>query len=81
MLGRAPSERRSVSQPSLGGLEGVARCRCAVAPVAHFGCIECGGPCCAACAITVESVAYCWGCAAALLDAAVILTSGSFELY
>jgi len=79
MLGRSPSE--STWQPPLAGLEGVANCRCAGATIAHFGCIECGGPCCAGCAITVESVAYCRGCAAALLDAAVILKSGSFELY
>jgi len=81
MLGRSPSERRSVSHSPLAGLEGVARCRCAGDVIAHFGCIECGGPCCAGCAITVESVAYCRGCAAALLEAAVILKSGSFELY
>ena len=81
MLGRSSSERRSVSPSSLAGLEGVAHCRCATATIAHFGCIECGGPCCAACAITVESVAYCRGCAAALFDAAVIQKSGSFELY
>jgi len=79
MLGRSPSE--STWQPPLAGLEGVAYCRCTGATIAHFGCIECGGPCCAGCAITVESVAYCRGCAAALLDAAVILKSGSFELY
>ena len=81
MLRRFPSERSPVSHPPLTDIEGGARCRCAGATVTHFGCLECGGPCCAACAITVESVAYCRGCAAALLDANVILKSGSFELY
>jgi hypothetical protein len=82
MLGRAPSDRRSVSQPPLTGIEGVARCHCAGAVAAAvFGCLECGAPCCSACAITLESVAYCLGCATALLDATVILQSGSFELY
>jgi len=74
MLGR--------SQPPRTGIEGVARCHCAGAvTTAAFGCLECGAPCCSACAITLESVAYCLGCATALLDATVILQSGSFELY
>lgn len=82
MLGRSPSERRSVSHAPLTGIEGVARCHCAgAAAAAVFGCLECGAPCCSACAITLESVAYCLGCATVLLDATVILQSGSFELY
>ena len=83
MLGRSPSERRSVSHTApVIGIEGVARCHCAgAATAAHFGCLECGAPCCSACAINLESVAYCLGCATALLDASVILQSGAFELY
>jgi len=82
MLGRSPSERSSVSHTPLAGIEGVAHCHCAdAAIVPHIGCFECGGPCCAVCAITMESVAYCRGCGAALLDVPVPLKSGSFELY
>jgi hypothetical protein len=48
---------------------------------ARFGCLECGASCCAACAIALESVAYCRGCAVALLDVTVVPKSGSFELH
>ena len=44
------------------------RCRCGVKSSVHrFGCLECGARCCPACAITLESAAYCHRCAAALL--------------
>jgi hypothetical protein len=56
------------------------RCRCGVEPAAHhFGCLECGGACCSVCAITLESVAYCRHCAAALLGRDVE-KPGSFEI-
>jgi hypothetical protein len=56
------------------------RCRCGVEPVAHrFGCLECGGACCSVCAITLESVAYCRHCAAALLGGEVG-KPGPFEI-
>jgi hypothetical protein len=58
------------------------RCRCGgdvSAP--RFGCLECGAPCCPACAIPLESVAYCGRCAATLLGAVRIFKSGPLELY
>ena len=84
MPGRSPAERRlaiHTAPPDVG--EGLAlACHCAIdAEAAHFGCLECGAPCCSACAITLESVAYCRECATTLLDVAVIPKSGSFELY
>ena len=55
-------------------------CRCGVDPAAHhFGCLECGGACCSVCAITLESVAYCRHCAAALVGNDVA-KPGSFEI-
>ncbi len=33
-----------------------------------FGCIECGQPCCPACAVWLESVAYCACCAGVLME-------------
>lgn len=33
-----------------------------------LGCIECGRACCPACAVPLEAVAYCAGCASGLLD-------------
>jgi hypothetical protein len=57
------------------------RCRCGGEVCApRFGCLECGAACCAACAIPLESVAYCGRCAAALLGVPRILKSGPFEL-
>lgn len=44
------------------------RCRCGAESSVHrFGCLECGARCCPACAITLESAAYCHRCASALL--------------
>jgi hypothetical protein len=84
MLGGSPSERMPVLESvPCADFEGVAhRCPCASdTPAARFGCIDCGAPCCSACAITLESVGYCRRCATALLGAAAMLNSGSFELY
>lgn len=65
-------------------LEGVnARCRCGVdaARGSHrLGCLECGAPCCVACAITLESVAYCRYCAATLLGTTASSLGGRFEV-
>jgi hypothetical protein len=56
------------------------RCCCGVeASVQPFGCLECGARCCPACAITLESAAYCHGCAAALLGRDVA-KPGPFEI-
>ena len=55
-------------------------CSCRDDPAAHhFGCLECGGACCSVCAITLESVAYCRHCAAALVGSDVA-KPGSFEI-
>ena len=65
-------------------LEGVdARCRCVdAARGSHrLGCMECGAPCCGACAITLESVAYCRSCAATLLGTTANPSGGRFEVY
>ena len=45
-----------------------------------YGCFGCGIGCCAACAITLESIAYCRQCAATLLDTTAVRGSGAFEL-
>src|SRR5512132_1568096 len=62
--------------------EVIERCRCGD-PVARgaerFG-LECGGACCTACAITLESVAYCRYCAATLLGTTASPLGGQFEL-
>jgi hypothetical protein len=84
MLGRFPSALRSVfgTLPLIGVVERIAPCRCAGdAAAARFGCLECGASCCAACAIALESVAYCRGCAVALLGVNGVPKSGSFELH
>ena len=84
MGGRYPSERRPALQTMpLVDFEGVAqRCRCAGdTPAAQFGCLDCGAPCCSACAVPLESVAYCRRCATELLGATAMPKSGSFELY
>jgi len=46
-----------------------------------LGCIECGSPCCPSCAVTLESVSYCRGCARSLLGATTILAVGTYELH
>ena len=51
------------------------RCRCGVdvaEPRRSYGCLTCGDACCTACAIVLESVAYCRRCAVALLEAAAV---------
>ncbi|MGH7303465.1 MAG: hypothetical protein ACRELZ_09260 [Candidatus Rokuibacteriota bacterium] len=63
-------------------VERIARCGCpGDALPLRFGCLDCGASCCAAGAVTLESVAYCRGDAIALLGATVAPKSGSFELY
>jgi len=61
----------------------IERCPCGH-PVARraerFGCLECGGACCTACAITLESVAYCRYCATTLLGSTASPLGGQFEL-
>jgi uncharacterized paraquat-inducible protein A len=37
-------------------------------PLDELGCVECGRLCCPACAVDLESTAYCARCAASLLD-------------
>lgn len=75
MIGLAPRNGREDTMH-------VGRCRCGVddAGGPRFGCLTCAEACCSACAITLESVAYCRHCAAMLLGVAVIRMSGPFEL-
>jgi len=64
--------------------EGIGRCRCGLLVERgseRFGCLECGAACCTACAITLESVAYCRYCAATLLGTTARPLGGQFELY
>ncbi len=46
-------------------------CRCGTEirfPFEHLGCIECGAPCCPACAYRLESADYCRHCAETLME-------------
>jgi hypothetical protein len=61
----------------MSGLCGCADGRDAV----QLGCLECGAPCCPACAVHLESVAYCDGCARSLLETSAIRVSGPFDLH
>ena len=45
-----------------------------------FGCLECGGPLCAACAISLESASYCASCAADLLETRTVRAGSPFDL-
>jgi hypothetical protein len=59
------------------------RCGCGLVLVSsaqRFGCLDCGLACCAACAVTLESVAYCRGCATRLLGTASPAVRGTPEL-
>ena len=46
-----------------------------------FACLDCGGACCPACAVALESVSYCRRCATSLLGAAPAAGDGGFDLY
>ncbi len=46
-----------------------------------LGCLECGTPCCPACAVPLESVTYCRRCATSLLEPLSVEAPGSFELH
>ncbi|HEY2991442.1 MAG TPA: hypothetical protein VGM22_01420 [Methylomirabilota bacterium] len=45
-----------------------------------FGCLECGAPLCAACAISLESASYCASCAADLLETRTVRAGRPFDL-
>lgn len=48
-----------------------AHCRCGTEihfTFHHFGCIQCGAPCCPACSYQMESANYCSLCAENLLE-------------
>ena len=46
----------------------------------QLGCLECGAPCCPACAVHLESVSYCRGCAGSLLGVSTVQAAGPFDL-
>jgi hypothetical protein len=48
-------------------------CACGRRPEGAWalGCLGCGAPCCPACAVSLESVAYCGACARRLLGGPV----------
>ena len=46
-----------------------------------LACLECGAPCCAACAVSLESVPYCRSCAGSLLDSTAPRGAGAFVLH
>jgi hypothetical protein len=51
---------------TLGTLGVTVRCRCGFVisyPNENLGCIECGEPCCPACAFVSEGAVYCAACA------------------
>lgn len=57
------------------------QCRCGSrGQTVDLGCVECGAACCPACAIHLESAAYCATCARALLETAGVQAGGPFEL-
>lgn len=60
------------------------RCDCGVEAATAFeplGCLECGAPCCRACAVSLESVPYCRRCAGALLGTSAPRGAGAFILH
>jgi hypothetical protein len=62
----------------------MSRCGCdrQVSEVSQqLACLECGAACCTACAVGLESVTYCAGCARLLLGGTVIRSAGSFDLH
>jgi hypothetical protein len=52
--------------------------RYALEPLA---CWECGAACCAACAVSLESVPYCRACAGSLLGSSAPRGAGAFILH
>jgi|GEM_PF-3298497 len=51
---------------TLGSLGVTVRCQCGFVityPNENLGCLECGEPCCPACAFVSEGAAYCAACA------------------
>lgn len=57
------------------------RCGCGRLATLALGCLECGAPCCEACAISLEAAGYCPACAAALLGTTRVVAAGPIDLY
>src|SRR5262245_55943813 len=58
------------------------RCSCGhpiQGPTDALGCIDCGRACCPACAVPLESVAYCGVCAADLLETPGLYVPGPWR--
>ena len=56
-------------------------CGCRTESRYQLGCMECGAPCCPACAVHLESVSYCQECAGLLLGAPGVRAAGPFVLH
>lgn len=56
-------------------------CGCSTDARYELGCMDCGAPCCPACAVHLESVTYCQGCAGTLLGAPTVRAGGAFDLH
>ena len=71
------------STPQRGGAENAMTTPCACGTPARepLACQECGGACCAACAVSLESVPYCRSCASALLESSAPRGAGAFILH
>lgn len=57
------------------------RCGCGTGTGVSLGCLECGAACCPACAIHLESAAYCGACARSLLDVTAVRAGGPLDLH
>jgi hypothetical protein len=47
----------------------------------RLACLDCGAPCCPACAVHLESVSYCQGCATSILGSGTVQASGPYDLH
>jgi hypothetical protein len=67
---------RTRTEARMGG-----QCGCGARMSVTFGCLECGAACCPACAIPLESAAYCGACARSLMDVTAVRAGGPLDLH
>ena len=61
---------------------GSCSCGTEVAYTFHrLACLDCGASCCPACAVHLESVTYCQGCATSILGSGTVQAGGPFDLH